>query len=217
MTEKMEKYLEFMSELEKLKTVTRMNRTLDPLRPENSAEHSWHTALMAILMQGYLPAAIDINKVVKMILIHDIVEIDTGDTYLYDEEKRKQAARKEAIAAERLFSMLPEPHNTEFLSLWKEFEAKETLEARAAAALDALQPLINHNVTGIGNPRGMTKTKVTEKKIFIKDISTELWELSEHLIEKAVEKGLFLDEKLPLSVLSKTTQIPPSPCDGLTS
>ncbi len=194
MTEKMEKYLEFMSELEKLKTVTRMNRTLDPGRQENSAEHSWHTALIAILMQGYLPEKTDINKVVKMILIHDIVEIDTGDTYLYDEEKRKQATLKEAIAAERLFSMLPEPHSSEFLNLWEEFEAVETLEARAAAALDSLQPLINHNVTGNGNPRGMTKTKVIEKKIFIRDVSPELWNLAEHLIENAVKKGLFSDE-----------------------
>ncbi len=194
----MEKYLEFMSELEKLKTVTRMNRTLDPGRQENSAEHSWHTSLIAILMQEYLPSNTDINKVVKMLLIHDIVEIDTGDTYLYDEEKRKQATHKEAIAAERLFSILPEPHNKEFLNLWKEFEAKETLEARTAAALDALQPLINHNVTGSGNPRGMTKAKVTEKKLFIKNVSPELWDLAEHLIEKGVEKGLILDEKLPM-------------------
>lgn len=194
MTENMMKYLQFMRELEKLKTVTRMNRTLDRGRQENSAEHSWHTALIALLMQGYLPPSTDISKVVKMILIHDIVEIDTGDTYLYDEEKRKQATHKEAIAAQRLFGLLPEPHNKEFLNLWKEFEAKDTLEAKAASVLDALQPLINHDVTGNGNPRGMTKAKVTEKKIFIRDVSPELWDLAEHLIENAASKGLLSNE-----------------------
>ncbi len=194
MTEKMTKYLDFMRELEKLKTVTRMNRTLDPGRQENSAEHSWHTSIIALLMQGYLPPNTDISKVVKMILIHDIVEIDTGDTYLYDEEKRKQAKHKEAIAAQRLFGLLPEPHNKEFLNLWNEFEAKETLEAKAASVLDALQPLINHDVTGKGNPRGMTRTMITEKKIFIRDVSPELWELAEQLIENAVIKGLCSNE-----------------------
>ena len=190
MTEDMMRYLEFMRELEKLKTVTRMNRTLDPGRQENSAEHSWHTATIALLLHGYLPPNTDINRVVKMILIHDIVEIDTGDTYLYDEEKREQATLKEAIAAKRLFGLLPEPHNREFLSLWKEFEAKDTLEAKAASVLDALQPLINHDVTGKGNPRGMNRTMITAKKMFIKDVSPELWELAEHLIENAVSKGL---------------------------
>lgn len=194
MTENMEKLLVFMRELEKLKTVTRQNRTLDPGRQENSAEHSWHTAVIALLMKDYLSQDTDINRVVKMILIHDVVEIDTGDTYLYDEEKRRQAVHKEAIAAERLFGLLPEPHGSEFLALWQEFEARQTPEARAAAAFDALQPLVNHHVTGNGNPRGMTRTKVTEKKLFIKGVSPALWTLAEHLIDKCVDMGLFTDD-----------------------
>lgn len=193
MNANMEKILKFTEELEKLKTVTRQNRTLDPNRQENSAEHSWHTAVMALMMKHYLLEDTDINKVVKMLLIHDVVEIDTGDTYLYDEEKRKQAIHKEAIAAERLFGLLPEPQKQEYLALWKEFEEKLTNEARSAAVLDALQPLINHNVTGTGNPGKMTRSRVIEKKLFIKDVSPQLWELAEHLINKAVEKGLFLN------------------------
>lgn len=194
MTENSRQVLEFIQELEKLKTVTRQNRTLDDGRWENSAEHSWHVAMMALLMQELLPENVDIVKVVKMLLIHDIVEIDTGDVYLYDEEKRKAVAVKEAVAAERIFGLLPDHLRDEYLALWREFEEKETVEAKAAGALDTLQPLINHDVTGTENRHGMTRTRVTTKKLFIKEISSELWEIAEHLIEKGVQKGLFFDE-----------------------
>jgi len=116
--------------------------------------------------------------------IHDIVEIDTGDVYLYDEEKRKAVALKEAVAAERIFGLLPDRLRDEYLCLWKEYEAKETHEAKAAAVLDTLQPLINHDVTGTENRYGMTRTRVAAKKLFIRDVSPEMWSIAEHLIEK---------------------------------
>lgn len=193
MNDSLARILEFTEELEKLKTVTRRNRTLDEDRFENSAEHSWHTGMMALTMKEYLPPETDITRVILMLLIHDIVEIDTGDVYLYDDEKRREIKNNEGMAAERLFGLLPEPQASEYLDLWREFEKRETADARSAAALDTLQPLINHNVTGRENLHGMTVTRVAEKKLIIKEVSPELWELAQHLISSGVKKGLFLN------------------------
>ena len=188
------KTLLFIEELEKLKTVTRQNNTLDGDRPENSAEHSWHTAVLALMMEEYLPLNTDIYRVVKMLLIHDVVEIDAGDVFLYDDKKRLEVREKERKAAVRLFGLLPEPQKQEYLTLWLEFEEKQSNDAKIAAVFDSIQPLINHNVTGRSNPHKITKSRVIAKKKFIKDVSPELWEFAEDLINRAVVKGLFYDK-----------------------
>ncbi len=190
----MKKLLLFIEELEKLKTVTRQNNTLDGDRPENSAEHSWHTAVMALMMEEYLPENTNINRVVKMLLIHDVVEIDAGDIFLYDDKKRAEARHKEKKAAKRLFGLLPEPQKQEYLTLWLEFEEKQTNDAQIAAVFDSIQPLINHNITSHDNPHKITRSRVRAKKHFIKEVSPELWELAEYLISRAVSKGLYIDE-----------------------
>ncbi len=193
MTEHLQKSLLFISEMEKLKKVQRRNKTLDSGRFENSAEHSWHVALMAFLLKDYFSEGIDITKVVKMLLIHDVVEIDTGDTFLYHEREKMLVEHREENAAYRLFGLLPAPEKDEYLSLWLEFEDGVTPEAECAAVLDALQPLINHLITRNENenPFGLTWSQVIEKKNFIKSISPELWEVAQNLIIKSVEKGLY--------------------------
>lgn len=194
MSEHLHKLIAFIEELEKLKKVHRQNQTLDSKRFENSAEHSWHVALMAVLMKDYFPNKTDLIKVVKMLLIHDVVEIDTGDTFLYD-EKRISVALEEKKAAQRLFGLLPSPQKEECLNLWTEFEERITPEAQCAAAMDGLQPLINHVITrdDRDNSLGITKSQIIAKKQFIEDVSPKLWEIAKGLINKGVAKGLYED------------------------
>lgn len=193
MTERLQKLVHFITELEKLKLVERQNNILDSNRQENSAEHSWHAALIAVLMQEYAPPGVDVARVVKMLLIHDVVEIDAGDTYLYDDQKKKSVILDEGKAAIRLFGILPSPQGEEYLALWHEFEARITPDAKFAAAIDNLQPLLNYEVTGraTDNPSGPSKSQRAQKKRFIKDVSPQLWDLAEHLIASGVAKGLY--------------------------
>jgi len=195
MPTKIEKQLAFIEELEKLKLVYRQNGLLDKSRFENSAEHSWHIALMAVVFQNEA-ANIDLLKVIKMLLIHDIVEIDAGDTFLYDNETSKLQMKKEDDAANRIFGLLPDEQNREFLDLWNEFENCKSDEAKYAKAMDSLQPLLNHYLTAQENfnPAGLRKSEVINKKIFIKDISIPLWELALETINKSVAKGLYIDD-----------------------
>ncbi|MGI9282466.1 MAG: HD domain-containing protein [Endozoicomonas sp.] len=179
----------FLKEIEKLKTVTRGNRTLDD-RFENSAEHSWHVALMAVLLEDYSSESLDILKVVKMLLIHDIVEIDAGDTWLYSEDQAdKQIVENEA--ADRIFNMLPDSVAIEYRMLWDEFEARVTDEAKYAAVIDAIQPLLNHVLTGSPETGVIPVKQVMSRKAFIKDFAPALWGHVASLIEESVEKGFY--------------------------
>lgn len=187
----------FISEIEKLKIVYRQNGVVDKSRSENSAEHSWHIALMAILLQEYsVFPTLDILKVLKMLLIHDLVEIDAGDTFLYDEANKNKAIEREKNAAVRIFGLLPKMQSEEFMSLWIEFEEKITPEAKYAATIDAIQPLLNHLITAIKdeNPHKMTKSTVLKKKAFINDVSPELWVVAQDIIEKSVANGLYNED-----------------------
>jgi putative hydrolases of HD superfamily len=198
LSEDLIKQLSFISELEKLKTVYRANKTLDKNRYENSAEHSWHIALMAvILIEHSTLQDIDMLKVLKMLLIHDIVEIDVGDTFLYYDEMKADSIRKEKDAAKRIFGLLPEKQSKELIELWNEFEERKTKEAIFAASMDGLQPLINHFLTTSENenPYKMTKTEVVKKKEFIKEASPTFWEIALGLIEKSVAKGLYFAQE----------------------
>ena len=184
--------LKFIEEIEKLKTVYRNNRILNEDRYENSSEHSWHIALMALLfVDDYEIKNIDLLKTVKMLLIHDLVEIYAGDTWLYDDKARDNAQLLEEEAAKKIFGLLPQKECDDFIELWYEFENRETPEAKYAAALDGLQPIINHSLTGKDQLTSIPKEKVIEKKSYIKDISANLWGITKYYIDLCDEKGLY--------------------------
>jgi putative hydrolases of HD superfamily len=186
--------IDFLSELEKLKIVYRYNRVIDQSRAENSAEHSWHLALMAVVFAPHAPhLELDLLKVIKMLLLHDIVEIDSGDVFLYNTTARDQSVENERIAAERIFGLLPEESGRELMGLWKEFEERQSPEAKFAASLDAFQPLLNHLLASKPhfNPDNMNLSAVIARKKHIADVSEDLWQIAQDLIAKSVEKGLY--------------------------
>ena len=193
----LERRMQFLTEVEKLKTVYRQNMTVGSERHENSAEHSWHVALMALVLGGHArDYNLDLLTVITMLLIHDIVEIDAGDTFLYDDEANVDRNEREERAAARLFGLLPAEQRDSFIALWREFEQRSTPEARFAAALDGMQPVLNHyctDGTGVRKYR-IPAARVIEKKRYIADASPELWRYTEDIIRRSTEKGLYTDE-----------------------
>jgi len=185
--------VDFIKEIEKLKSVTRFNRTLDG-RFENSAEHSWQGAIAAIVLQDYYPEKLKMEKVISMLLIHDLGEIYAGDTWVFDDEKKVHSHDRELESIEKTMSLLPEEKYLNMKNLWLEFEKGQSAEARYARVIDALVPLINHlEVSELNyNPDNITADMVLEKKKFIKSESEELWKLTEDLIQESVERGLYL-------------------------
>ncbi|RFB69627.1 MULTISPECIES: HD domain-containing protein [unclassified Herbaspirillum] len=147
---RLEKQLGFLREIDRLKTVVRQSPLLDQSRKENSAEHSWHLAMYAMLLSEYANGEVDANRVIRMLLLHDIVEIDVGDFPIHGGSSAAVQAEQEAKAAERLFGMLPENQGDQFLALWQEFEGAETEDAKFAKALDRFQPLLINIFTGGG-------------------------------------------------------------------
>lgn len=193
-TAELSRCLGFLDEVEKLKIIYRQNSVTDKSRHENSAEHSWHVALMAIILSGYSNHGnLDILKVVKMLLIHDIVEIDAGDTFLYDAQANRQKDDKERLAAGRIFGLLPESIGKELFDLWDEFEARISPEAKFAASLDGLQPLMNHwHTKNLKYKSHNVRTaQVMEKKMHIGEGSAVLWEYAQEVIRKSEEIGLY--------------------------
>ena len=187
--------LAFFNELEKLKTVTRQNQTLDG-RQENAAEHSWQLALMAPFFQQYFPEDLNLEKVMLMLLLHEIGEIGAGDSWAYDETAKATSFERELASVKESLALLPKEEAQTYLDLWMEFESQaNTAEARYARCLDALAPVMNHLLIAKEeeNPANLTKSQVLAKKAFIQDESPELWELVVDLVDKSVEKGLYLD------------------------
>lgn len=187
------KTVDFITEIEKLKSVTRFNRTLDG-RFENSAEHSWQGAIAAMVLQDYYPERLNMEKVMSMLLIHDLGEIYAGDTWVFDDEKKLHSHDRELESIEKTMSILPEEKYLNMKNSWLEFEKGQSAEARYARVIDALVPLINHlEVSELNyNPDNISSDMVLEKKKFIKSESEELWKLTEELVKKSVEKGLYL-------------------------
>ena len=185
--------VDFIKEIEKLKSVTRFNRTLDG-RFENSAEHSWQGAIAAIVLQDYYPEKLKMEKVISMLLIHDLGEIYAGDTWIFDDEKKIHSHDRELESIEKTMSLLPEEKYLNMKNLWLEFEKGQSAESRYARVIDVLVPLINHlEVSELNyNPDNITADMVLEKKKFIKSESEELWKLTEDLIQESVERGLYL-------------------------
>ncbi|WP_061035847.1 MULTISPECIES: HD domain-containing protein [Vibrio] len=190
--ERLEKQLALLIELDQLKSVLRRTRVKSAEgRLENSGEHSWHVALMAVLMQEHANAPVDIGRVIKMLLIHDVVEIDAGDTFVYDVAASKEQEEKELKAAERLFGMLPSDQSSELLALWNEFEAAQTDDAKYAKALDRLIPMLlnYHNDGQSWIENGVTREQALTVNKRIELGSVTLWDKAKELIEGATEKG----------------------------
>ena len=183
--------LEFSLEIDKEKNILRQTHLSGHGRQENDAEHAWHMAIMAYLLREYANEEIDIGKVMLMCLIHDIVEIDAGDTYAYDDENKKAQKAREDAAKERIFSLLPEDQKTELIALFDEFEAYETPESKFAHAMDNLQPLIlnhsnggadwrAHNVSARQVYGRQNKTRLGSEKIF---------EITDAILKENIRKG----------------------------
>ncbi len=190
-TERLHQQLQFIVEIDKLKTVLRRSYLIEAERRENSAEHSWHVAVMAMLLLEHAEEPVNVCRVLKMLLIHDIVEIDAGDTFCYDEEGALDKAERERQAAHRIFGLLPEDQADELRRLWDEFEARVTPEAKFAAALDRLMPLLHNYHTGGKSWRehGITREQVLVHNAHIGDISEGLWQFVKGIIEDAVVQG----------------------------
>lgn len=192
----LEKQMRFIVEIDKAKSVFRQTVLMDSSRNENDAEHSWHLAVMAmVLLEQAKGQRLDELKIIKMALLHDLVEIDAGDTFCYDEVGAMDKAEREKKAAERIYALLPEGQGREFKALWEEFEARNTPEARFTAALDRLQPIL-HNYYTNGHSwikYGIKKEQVMQRIRLIAESSETLWEYAKGIIEDSVKKGLLLE------------------------
>lgn len=191
--ERLDKQVSFIGEIEKLKAVTRFNRTLDK-RFENSAEHSWQVAIVATLLKEYYPSELNMEKVMTMLLCHDLGEIYAGDTWVFDEAGKATSQERELASIKTSFGKLPQDQSKALQALWQEFEQGNSAEARYARAIDAITPLINHLVVSENNynPDNLTSERVLEKKAFIQQDSERLWQLVEDLVDASVEEGLYL-------------------------
>lgn len=192
LSDKLAKQIDFIKEIDKVKYIQRKTKLFNSDRNENDAEHSWHLALMAIVLAEHSKEPIDILKVIKMVLIHDIVEIDAGDTFIYDSQKNHSNTDEERLAAQRIFGLLPKEQRDELIAIWEEFEAGESSEAKFARSMDRLEPLLQNtsNKGGTWNEFGVNYDKVYEKKKIIKEGSDTLWNFAEGLINESVEKGI---------------------------
>ena len=189
--ERLKKQLEFSLEIDKEKNIFRQTHLSGHGRNENDAEHAWHMAIMAYLLREYANEPVDITRVMLMCLIHDIVEIDAGDTYAYDKEGLKTQKAREDAAKERIFSLLPEDQKEELTALFDEFEAYETPEARYAHSLDNLQPLIlnNSNDGGDWREHGVTAETVYGRQRKTRRGSEKLFEVTDQIIKDNIRKG----------------------------
>ena len=190
--ERLLKQIKFIVEIDKLKQIFRQNVVIGTSRNENDAEHSWHLAVMAMLLSEYaVDKGIDILRVVKMALIHDLVEIYAGDTFCYDEKANEDKLDREKSAAEKLFNILPVDQANEILNLWIEFEEVKTPESCFAACLDRIQPLIlNYNTNGhTWKKPGVTSKKVLKRNEILEDNVPDLWEYVKEAIEDSIKKG----------------------------
>lgn len=189
--DRLEQQIAFIVEIDKLKQVLRRTHLIDGKRRENSAEHSWHLAAMAVLLSEYAREELDLARVVKMLLLHDVVEIDAGDTFAYDEAGHADKKEREQRAAERIFNLLPSDMAEEVFALWEEFEAGETPEAKYAEALDRFQPiLLNYGSGGIAwREHDISAEQVRARNRRIEAGAPALWTYVRGLIDRAVSSG----------------------------
>lgn len=191
MDERLEKQLAFALEIDKEKNIFRQTHLSGHGRNENDAEHAWHMAIMAYLLREYSNEEVDIGKVMLMCLIHDIVEIDAGDTYAYDEEGKKTQAAREEAAKERIFSLLPEDQKRELQDLFEEFEQRKTAEARFVRAMDNLQPLLLNNSNGGSDwkEHGVSAEQVYRRQSETKSGSERLYQITDEILQENIKRG----------------------------
>lgn len=186
------KDMDFIVELDRMKTILRQTSLINGDRKEDDAQHSWHISVMAMVLSEYANEEIDIFKVIKMLLIHDLVELDAGDTFCYDKKANQDKKERELAAADKVFGMLSGDKGQEMRALWDEFEEMETPEALFAASMDRLQPMLNNYKNGGGT---WQKFDVPQSDIYkrispVKESSDELWKFVEYMLEDAFKKGL---------------------------
>jgi putative hydrolase of HD superfamily len=186
------KQISFIQEIDKIKYIQRKTKLFNSDRPENDAEHSWHLAMMSMVLAEHSDTPIDVLKVLKMVLIHDIVEIDAGDIFMYDTLKSHTNTENERKAARRIFGLLPKEQADEFIAIWEEFEAGETNEAKFAKSMDRFEPLLQNasNNGGTWKEFDVDYNQVYEKKKVIKEGSTTLWKYAENLLNESIDKGI---------------------------
>lgn len=191
MDERLKKQLDFALEIDKEKNILRQTHLSGHGRNENDAEHGWHMAIMAYLLREYSNEPVDITRVMLMCLIHDVVEIDAGDTYAYDEEGKKTQKAREEAAKERIYSLLPEDQKEELAAIFDEFEESKTPESKFAHAMDNLQPLMlnNSNDGGDWREHGVSAKQVYGRQSRTKEGSEKLYEVTDQIIKKHREKG----------------------------
>lgn len=194
--DRLKKQMDFILEVDKVKNIIRQTYLADGRRKEDDAEHSWHLALMAVLLKEYANEEIDLARVVPMVLIHDLVEIDAGDTYAYDEAGAVTKRERETKAADRIFGLLPKDQEEWLRSLWEEFEAYETPEAKYAHMLDNSQPLFLNDASG---GKSWAEHKVKKSQIYKRNQHTgegsrAVWDYMQTLIEKHIQKGNIIDD-----------------------
>ncbi len=192
---RLEQQLAFILEIDKVKNVFRQTYLADCNRRENDAEHSWHLAIMAILLKEYAEEDVDVSRVVAMVLIHDLVEIDAGDTYAYDPEGAQTKREREIVAAERIFGLLPEDQGKYFRELWDEFEEYESSDAKYAHLLDNFQPLLLNDAAGgiSWSEHGVKKDQIYKRNEKITDVSPTIWEHMKSVIDDNIVKGNIKD------------------------
>ena len=194
--ERLEKQIRFIVEADKVKNIFRQTYLADGERKENDAEHSWHLAMMAVLLQEHMKEKADLVKVMTMVLIHDLVEIDAGDTYAYDEKGARTKREREVKAADRIFGLLPEDQGAYFRELWEEFEAYETPEAKFAHLLDNFQPLLLNDASGgkSWKEHGVHRAQPMKRNERIPETSETVWEKMLEIFDKHVECGNLLED-----------------------
>lgn len=195
-TDQLIKQINFIKEIDKLKYIQRKTKLFNSDRHENDAEHSWHLAMMTIVLAAHSDQPIDVLKVLKMVLIHDIVEIDAGDTFIYDSLKNHDNTEEERMAAIRIFGLLPKEQAAEFIDIWEEFEEGLTNEAKFAKTMDRLEPLLQNtsNNGGTWTEYNVSYQQVYDKKKVIREGSSSIWNFAEHLINESVAKGILKKE-----------------------
>jgi len=191
-TENLLKQVAFIKEIDKLKYIQRKTKLFNSDRHENDAEHSWHLAVMAMVLAEHADKPVDILKVVKMVLIHDLVEIDAGDVFIYDTTKKHTNTDEERLAAKRIFGLLPQEQAAEYIAIWEEFEEGITDDAKFAKAMDRFEPLLQNtsNNGGTWAEFNVTYDKVYNKKKVIGEGSASIWNYAEGLINESVAKGI---------------------------
>lgn len=193
---RLEQQIQFIVEVDKVKNIFRQTYLADANRKENDAEHSWHIALMAILLKEHMKEEVDVLKVMTMVLIHDLVEIDAGDTYAYDDAGAATKREREVKAADRIFGLLPEDQRTYFRELWEEFEDYESADAKYAHLLDNFQPLLLNDASGGRSwaEHGVKKSQIYKRNERMPETSEPVWKEIQKIVEKHIEEGHVREE-----------------------